>query len=197
MRRQPRVQHHQLVALPWQTDTGLLGPAVPDWALDSWASKRHRHQRWPIVGGVALPKAPTYVCAVYPSFKQVRGALAEWLCGVQAAGPLALNELLARFCASTTTLEDGALCLVVPWVGTASTGSATSTAPALPAWLATLGERLVRRIQALRAKSYGSGRWWPAPQALQLLVGPDGRLTARLAFAPHFCPPGKPWCMWP
>lgn len=156
MRRQPRVQHHQLVALPWQTDTGLLGPAVPEWALDSWASKRHRHQRWPIVRGVALPKAPTYVCAVYPSFKQVRSPLAEWLCGVQAAGPLALTELLAP-----------------------------------------LGERLVRRIQALRAKSYGSGRWWPAPQALQLLLGPDGRLTARLAFAPHFCPPGKPWCMWP
>ena len=66
-------------------------------------------------------------------------------------------------------------------------------APVAIAMRVPSGLRLRLSELQLRATSHANGRWWPAPECLQVLLNADGSIAARMRFATGYQPPYRPW----
>lgn len=63
-------------------------------------------------------------------------------------------------------------------------------------FLRDLLHRWLRRLETLQRKAVANGRWWPGPDALQVLLSSDGLLGARVLFPPGFEPQGETWFVY-
>ena len=63
-------------------------------------------------------------------------------------------------------------------------------------FLRDLLHRWLRRLETLQRKAVANGRWWPGPDALQVLLSSDGLLGARVLFPPGFRPEGETWFVY-
>lgn len=63
-------------------------------------------------------------------------------------------------------------------------------------FLRDLLHRWLRRLETLQRKAVANGRWWPGPDALEVLLSSDGLLGVRVLFPPGFSPQGETWFVY-
>lgn len=173
--------------LPWTCEPVLCGP------VDLQASSDDMAGRGRFNGGTSrgMPTAyaPRAVVGCMPPFRRLRGVLADVVVAAERLG----ESMRAELCAAGTALpEQGA------WVI-----ELFSPQPAANAGDQALGrrvamrERAIKAIQRLRAISHANGRWWPAPESLELICDAKGCFAARMRFARSYRPADPSRLEWP
>ena len=173
-------------SLPWASQSGLVAPLDGAWVSPGWyASRKKRAGRRHLAHATGQSALPMYVCSAFPSFKRLRHCLADAVQAIEWVGP----EVVADVLACWGLQPDTGACVV-------------DLTEQLPGGLYRYGtrlflnrmrERMVFATQQLRATSHANGRWWPAPECLQVLLNADGTITARMRFAAGYQRPDRPW----
>jgi hypothetical protein len=173
--------------LPWTAAAILRGPFVG--AINSEATPLDggRHNAGSS-RGMPPTHAPRAIVGSVPSFKQLRGALADAAKAMEHVGPVVVEDVLANW-----PVLQGMDARVIELADPLPGGLYRL---ATQMFLNVLRERLVTRVQSLRAKSHANGRWWPAPESLQLILKEDGCVAARMRFDAGYHPPEHPWLEW-
>ena len=153
--------------------------------------------RVPAVSRVPLAdRQPRFIQAAAPAFTQLRAAMSEvashpWWRFEQACRPFLLAAKTLRSYEDRMeipALRPGHVMNLLDWPLTAKEH------PASLAMLDALGG-LQTRVQALRQAALANGRWWPAPQSIELMVLFDTWVGLRMRFPPGYQPPWANWVM--
>lgn len=174
-----------VAAPPWTSSSGLVGPFDPAWPVPaSDGSLRARRGR--IVPRGQLPGQPQFVCSAPPPLAQLRNVLANMANDLMDQCRYKSFERRLQRCWPSTWGQTILFDLLGPVPEPVDSQGVASV-------LDNIGGRARCVIQRLRARALASGRWWPAPQRLELWVHPNGAATARMRFAPGYQPPGQDW----
>ncbi len=169
----------------WTAHIGLVGPFDPAWAANaSRGSFKTRRGRIALHGLAA--GQPRFVCSAPPPLAQLRNVLANMA-----------NDLMDQ-CRYKSFERRLRRCWPHRWnrpmlFDLSGPVSEPVDSQGVARLLDNIGGTARRAIQRLRARALANGRWWPAPQRLELWVHPNGAATARMRFAPGYQPPGQPW----
>lgn len=169
----------------WTVDTGLVGPFDPAWtASASRRSFKARRGRF-AMPGLAVGQ-PRFVCSAPPPLAQLRNVLANMANDLMDQCRYKSFERRLRRCWPHRWDRPMLFDLSGPVPEPVDSHGVARL-------LDNIGGTARRAIQRLRARALANGRWWPAPQRLELWVHPNGAATARMRFAPGYQPPGQPW----
>jgi hypothetical protein len=181
----PVAQRSQFL-LPWVATSPLVGPMDATWEAGDWyAGRRERHARRSVIRAESEIHTPLFVCSAMPPFKRLRHWLADTVVAMNRVSPHVRADILACWALGNT--EAGCLIDLTDPVPGGMYRYGTRL------FLNVMRERLMDATQQLRAVSHENGRWWPAPERIQVLLNADGTITARMQFAQGFRRTDKPW----
>lgn len=172
--------------LPWVSASPLVGPMDATWAAHGrYASGKARHARRIVFGADMAAPFPLFICSAMPPFKRLHHWLTDTVVAMHSVGPQVAADIIACWALGNTT--DG--CVVD--LTDAVPGGMYRYGTRL--FLNVMRQRLVDATQQLRAVSHENGRWWPAPERIQVLLNANGTITARMRFAQGFRRTDREW----
>lgn len=170
--------------LPWITHAALHFPPPGVIEVPGYPG-RHRAGT---TRGKPTVHMPRVVVASKPPYKKLRGVLYDVAQGLQYVGEVVTQDIKTKTSRVFGTKDH--------FFELLESAQPDTFRPGTRSFLNVMHGRAVNAIQALRAKAHANGRWWPAPESIQLVLKEDGSVVARMRFTAMYQSLKRPWIEW-
>lgn len=167
--------------LPWTSHAVLCLP-------ESEAANMLGYRRACAGRGRPTIHTPRSIVASLPPYKKLRSVLYDMVQGLIGAGEVVAQDIKAH-----ASRLNGSHDRYVELLDTIENPAFRDGTNML---ITVMRRRAMSGIQVLRAKAHANGRWWPAPESIQVVLKADGSVVARMRFTEMYQPLKRSWIEW-